>query len=215
MESRKITIVSSTGGQSKKVIMSEASTLGELKADLSASGIAYDNMDFFEGVSKTKLLADESALPTNVPYKGTTTNELVFMLSTTNKKIKSGASNRLALYARIKELNLQDDIKEEFGRNFTQVSTADLEEFISDYEPVQNVANDDSEETPCNSNLEQAFRALVATLNDNGDLDDDQVDDILEILDEGAEVATPSPKVPALESSYEEDELDEMLEFLG
>lgn len=89
METRKITIVS-TKDQTKKVIMSSATTLAELKADLRANGIDYEGMTFFEGTSKVELKNNASVLPHDVPWKGTTTNELVFMLTNTNKKIRSG-----------------------------------------------------------------------------------------------------------------------------
>lgn len=89
MESRKITIVE-TKNQRKSTIMSSASTLAELKSDLRANGIDYSGMTFFEGTSKVELKNDASVLPHDVPYKGTITNELVFMLTNTNKKIRSG-----------------------------------------------------------------------------------------------------------------------------
>ena len=86
METRKITIVS-TKTQKKSVIMSAATTLAELKSDLTQNGIDYDGMTFYEGVSKVELKNDTSVLPHDVPYKGQTTNELVFMLTNTNKTI--------------------------------------------------------------------------------------------------------------------------------
>ena len=89
MEARKITVVS-TRNQKKSVIMSAATTLAELKADLRQNGIDYEGMTFYEGTSKIELKDDNSVLPHDVPYKGQTTNELVFMLTNTNKKIKSG-----------------------------------------------------------------------------------------------------------------------------
>ena len=57
MEARKITVVQ-TKNQKKSVIMSAATTLGELKADLRSNGIDYDGMTFFEGTSKTELKTD-------------------------------------------------------------------------------------------------------------------------------------------------------------
>ena len=91
MDARKITVVQ-TKNQKKSVIMSAATTLAELKSDLRANGIDYDGMTFFEGTSKVELKNDASVLPHDVPYKGTVTNELVFMLTNTNKKIRSGAA---------------------------------------------------------------------------------------------------------------------------
>ena len=89
MEARKITVVS-TRNQKKSIIMSAATTLAELKADLRQNGIDYDGMTFYEGTSRVELKDDASVLPHDVLYKGQTTNELVFMLTNTNKKIKSG-----------------------------------------------------------------------------------------------------------------------------
>lgn len=125
MENRKITVVS-TKDQSKKVIMSSATTLAELKSDLRQNGIDYEGMTFFEGTSKTELKHDTSVLPHDVPWKGTITNELVFMLTNTNKKIKSGAMSRMEAYAEIKNMGLQDACLKKFGKNFTMCKTADL-----------------------------------------------------------------------------------------
>lgn len=140
MEARKILFVMSNSS-SQKGIMSEAETLGALKADMRRAGINYDNMTFYEGRTRTELKDDASVLPTNVPVaaKGTTpattTNDLVFMLTTANKKIRSGAGDRPAAYAKIKQLGLQDACKAKYGKNFTQCSTSDLEALIADASP--------------------------------------------------------------------------------
>ena len=125
MEARKITVVS-TQTQRKSVITTGAETLAELKSALDEAGINYDGMTFYEGTSRTELKDNASVLPKDVPYKGTTTNELVFMLTNTNKKIKSGNMSRAEAYAAIKANNLQDAVKSKFGKNFTQCSTEDL-----------------------------------------------------------------------------------------
>lgn len=127
MEARKITVVQ-TKNQKKSVIMSAATTLAELKSDLRANGIDYDGMTFFEGTSKVELKNDASVLPHDVPYKGTITNELVFMLTNTNKKIRSGAvaMSRAEAYSAIKSMGLQDACVKKFGKNFTMCKTADL-----------------------------------------------------------------------------------------
>lgn len=140
MEARKILFVMSNSS-SQKSIMSEAETLGALKADMRRAGINYDNMTFYEGRTRTELKDDASVLPTNVPVaaKGTTpattTNDLVFMLTTANKKIRSGAGDRPAAYAKIKQLGLQYACKAKYGKNFTQCSTSDLEALIADASP--------------------------------------------------------------------------------
>lgn len=140
MEARKILFVMNNSS-SQKSIMSEAETLGALKADMRRAGINYDNMTFYEGRTRTELKDDASVLPTNVSVaaKGTTpattTNDLVFMLTTANKKIRSGAGDRPAAYAKIKQLGLQDACKAKYGKNFTQCSTSDLEALIADASP--------------------------------------------------------------------------------
>lgn len=140
MEARKILFVMNNSS-SQKSIMSGAETLSALKADMRRAGINYDNMTFYEGRTRTELKDDASVLPTNVPVaaKGTTpattTNDLVFMLTTANKKIRSGAGDRPAAYAKIKQLGLQDACKAKYGKNFTQCSTSDLEALIADASP--------------------------------------------------------------------------------
>ena len=127
MEARKITVVQ-TKNQKKSVIMSAATTLAELKSDLRANGIDYGGMTFFEGTSKVELKNDASVLPHDVPYKGTVTNELVFMLTNTNKKIRSGAAtmSRAEAYSAIKSMGLQNACVKKFGKNFTMCKTTDL-----------------------------------------------------------------------------------------
>lgn len=125
MEARKITVVQ-TKNQKKSVIMSAATTLAELKSDLRANNIDYDGMTFFEGTSKVELKNDASVLPHDIPYKGIVTNELVFMLTNTNKKIRSGAMSRTEAYNAIKSMSLQDACVKKFGKNFTMCKTADL-----------------------------------------------------------------------------------------
>ena len=74
-------------------------------------------MVFYEGVSKTELINNNSVLPSNIPYRGQTTNELVFMLTNPNKKIKSGAMNRKEIYALIKKHNLQKACLENYKKD--------------------------------------------------------------------------------------------------
>ena len=120
-----------TNVNDKKVINSNATTLGELKSEMTANGIDYKDMDFIEGLSHTIMMDDDAILPTNVTHKGKTTNNLVFMLSTTNKKIKSGVYTRQECYKIIKEKNLQDKIKSATGDNYTRITTDMLNTIIS------------------------------------------------------------------------------------
>lgn len=131
METRKI-LVANTKTQKRYEVMTDASTLAELKAALTASSIDFEGMTFTEGISKTQLVDDASQLPKDVMYKGQPTNELVILLTNTKKNIASGAMSRKEVYDLIKENGLGEDIKKEFGKNYTVIPTADLERFIND-----------------------------------------------------------------------------------
>lgn len=124
-------LIANTKTQKRSKVTTSATTLGELKADLRAAGIDYNGMTFTEGISKTQLLDDATQLPQNVMYKGQPTNNLVILLTNTKKNIASGTMSRKEVYQAIKDNNLQDAVKEEFGRNFTQVSTSDLLVFLA------------------------------------------------------------------------------------
>lgn len=123
-------LIANTKTQKRSKITTSATTLGELKADLRAAGIDYSGMTFTEGISKTQLLDDATQLPQNVMYKGQPTNNLVILLTNTKKNISSGAISRQEIKNIIKRNNLQEAIKNKFGRNYTQVSNKDLELFI-------------------------------------------------------------------------------------
>lgn len=198
MESRKITIVS-TKDQKKSVIMTAAATLGELKNDLREYGIEFEDMTFYEGTSKTELRSDNSVLPHDVPFKGRITNELVFMLTNTDKKIKSGGLSRMEAYEKVKELGLQDACVKKYGVHFTNCSTYDLEVLIND-------ALKEAEETS-EYEVDSVKSALVMLLEalGNGNLigckDIKKIKNILF----GKE---------SLKSSYTEEEIDNMFDFV-
>lgn len=124
-------LIANTKTQKRSKVTTSATTLGELKADLRAAGIDYNGMTFTEGITKTQLLDDATQLPQNVMYKGQPTNNLVILLTNTKKNIASGTMSRKEVYQAIKDNNLQDAVKEEFGRNFTQVPTSDLLVFLA------------------------------------------------------------------------------------
>lgn len=148
MEARKILFILSNSSNQKS-IMSEAETLGALKADMRRAGINYDGMTFYEGRTRTELKDDTSVLPVNVPVpaKGTnpatTTNDLVFMLTTANKKIKSGALSpeRKNALEEIKAKGLGAAVTAKFGKNATQCKTPDLLAFLAEQsKPASQVA---------------------------------------------------------------------------
>lgn len=233
MEARKITVVQ-TKNQKKSVIMSAATTLAELKSDLRANGIDYDGMTFFEGTSKVELKNDASVLPHDVPYKGTVTNELVFMLTNTNKKIRSGAAtmSRAEAYSVIKSMGLQDDCVKKFGKNFTMCKTADLIALIQSNSapkptPKAGVKKEEKVETPvspasndgeCVDTVARiAISKLVGILRDNGTIEDYEEEEVINTLGGKAELnEAPSEECESeLASSYSDDEVNDMFAGMG
>lgn len=216
MEARKITIVQ-TKNQKKSVIMSAATTLAELKSDLRANDIDYNGMTFFEGTSKVELKNDASVLPHDVPYKGIVTNELVFMLTNTNKKIRSGAMSRMEAYAEIKRRGLQDACLKKFGKNFTMCKTADLIALVQ-----SNGASKPAPVAPASNGGEcvgtvvrAAISKLVEILEDNGTIEYYEKDEVLDILGGAVEVAPSEEYKPKSASSYSDDEINDMFEGMG
>ena len=232
MEARKITVVQ-TKNQKKSVIMSAATTLAELKSDLRANGIDYDGMTFFEGTSKVELKNDASVLPHDVPYKGIVTNELVFMLTNTNKKIRSGAMSRTEAYNAIKSMGLQSACVKKFGKNFTMCKTADLIALVQDSgalkpapkaEAKAETKNEERVEVPASNGGEcvdtvarAAINKLVEILEDNGTIEDCEKEEVLGIL--GGEVtvsaASSDEYKPKSASPYSDGEIDDMFNFVG
>lgn len=132
---RNITVVSAKMQSTTNFTNVEAETLADLKILLDEANIDYNEMAFYEGYSKTELCVDESLLPNNMNYKGTITNDLVIMLSQPKKKIQSGMDlNRKECFNTIKQnQELADFIKNEAGKNYTQVKTELLNELITKF----------------------------------------------------------------------------------
>lgn len=213
---RKITVlVEST--QSKHVLQSNATTLGELKDELREKNISFNPDDVFkEGMSKTVLTTDESILPSNIPWRGEVTNDLIFMVTAPQKKIKSGDMTRAEVYAEVKRLKLQDTISKKVGKNFTQCSTAVLLTFIDEASknsctktpaPVAKEKKVKSNPTPevVESVTFCALKELIAEMVNEGVLSEANANNILG-------VASGKPALPVdKEESY--DELAEQFDF--
>ena len=194
MEARDITIVT-TSNQNKYVVNTDATNLGELKAALRAHNIPYEGMAFYEGLSHSELLTDESVLPHDVPYRGQVTNNLVFMLTTPNKKIKSGSDNvRQALYDSIKEMNLQSAVANRYGRNFTQCKNEELLAIIEEYSNTETAA----------PNTAEALSTLLDILEETAVLGTVHINKVRRIL-----------KGEVESSIYSDSEIDEMFRNIG
>ena len=214
---RKITVlVEST--QSKHVLQSNATTLGELKDELRDKNISFNPDDVFkEGMSKTVLTTDESILPSNIPWRGEVTNDLIFMVTAPQKKIKSGVMTRAEVYAAIKRLKLQDKISKKVGKNFTQCSTAVLLTFIDETSeescetkaaaPVAKEKKVKSNPTPevVESVTFCALKELIAEMVNEGVLSEANANNILG-------VASGRPALP-IEKEESYDELAEQFDF--
>jgi hypothetical protein len=210
MDARKITIVSTTNAQTKKVIMSAATTLGELKADLRTAGIDYENMDFFEGLSKTKLIKDSSLLPKDIPYKGTVTNELVFMLTTSRKKIESGYMyDREYDHEDIEYLKqqLKEAIEEYFEKDVDHVTNEEMIDFLNEIRetPVTLLGQIDNAMI---STVANALMQLTTVLYEYDVINRKDVNSIRHLLNSiGAE-----EEKNIIPSPYEDTELDDILD---
>ena len=137
MESRKVTIINNKTQSQKVIQASTATTLGELKREMREAGIEYEGMTFFEGHLRAELKDDASILPTTIPYKGQVVNDLTFLLTAPEKKIKSGAMSRAEAYNAIKARGLQDECVKRFGKNFTMCKTQDLIDLLGEGAPAK------------------------------------------------------------------------------
>nr|DAV02086.1 MAG TPA: hypothetical protein [Crassvirales sp.] len=218
METRKVTIINSKT-QSQKVIQdSKATTLGELKQEMRERGIDYTGMTFFEGHMRAELKDDAAPLPANIPYKGQVVNDLTFMLTAPEKKVRSGAMSRAEAYAEIKKRHLQSVCVEKFGKNFTQCSTADL---ISLFEkgstnaapapkaekPVEAEAAPVTSDTPSHTgcNCSKAIAMLTEALYSNYTIGEETYDAVMAALT-GKSCNTPE--------KMSKKEIDEMFGFV-
>lgn len=181
------TVVTANG---VKKFKSTANTVAELKADLRKNGISTENMAIQEGLTKMKFNSDSDYLPHDVPYKGTSTNNLVFRITQKEKHISSGAGTpRAELYAKVKELGLQDKIKAKFGKNFTQCKGSDLEAMIAetsgntvapknsakkvDSKPVEKTVEKSDSFKSCGDPIKDAITVLTSKIVDSGILTSD------------------------------------------
>lgn len=112
----------------------EVSTVNDLKSFLRSKGYTLDNMDLREGVSKTDLTNGSSTLPHDIPYKGSTTNDLLVFMTLKNKNVSSGAMSRKEAVDYMKANGLENDVKKSCGDNWTRVSTDKLVAFCEKHQ---------------------------------------------------------------------------------
>lgn len=209
METRKITIINSKTQSQKVIENSQATTLGELKAEMRQLGIDYSGMAFMEGHIRAELKDDASILPTNIPYKGQVVNDLTFLLTAPEKKIKSGAMTRNELISKAKELG--------FPSNPTQAKSVVLLDFIEskslkkekEVNKEKAVKTEKVEKTCCgnhtkDSTLNKAVEVIAEALYDKGIINGFQYELCVEAV--GVE--------PKKKEKLSDSEIEEMFNFV-
>lgn len=148
----------------------ECNTLGELKQLLTQKGINHAGMDFIEGVTNTKLLTDESRIPDNIPFKGKVTNNVFINILQKDAKIKSGLCYEELTRSELLGLckPYADEIHEIYGKNYTQVRSNSLVNFLNGKDHEENYEEEKSFTTPIpfyeekgNLTLENVAKAVV------------------------------------------------------
>lgn len=230
METRKVTIINNKTQKQSIIQASSATNLGELKAEMRELGINYEGMTFFEGHMRAELKDDAAPLPTNIPYKGQIVNDLTFLLTAPEKKIKSGAMTRSEAYDAIKANGLQAACVVKFGKNFTMCKTQDLIDLIESQgkkeakveapaaaptakkaarKPVAETKKEEAPvapAAPASGNCGEALKALVEDLYGNDTIEEDTYDKVMGLLNGGISEA------PASEKMSKRD-IDEMFAF--
>ena len=193
--------------------------MGELKIDLDNAGIGYTDCTFFEGLTKTELKNNDAILPHDVPYKGTITNNLVFMITNASKKIKSGA-DRKSIIAEIKAKNLTEVVKNTYGKNYTNCKTEDLEKILSmnntstpkEAPAKKEVSNKSAMKTTdlssyvTKAELREVIESLLKETEKVGYVEDIDIDNIAIIGD----VSSNNSEEEKSDSPYSSNELDDM-----
>lgn len=158
---RNILIISNQNN-TKKMIQSNATTRGELETELNAQGINTSEMSFFEGFSRTELTDANSQLPASVMYKGRETTDLIITLTPNSiKKVANGA-----VYSRTEALEiieseaLEDDVYDEYGVDYDDLSTAELNNYIEKNVDMDEYTKSQNDKCGCNCNPDELISAL-------------------------------------------------------
>ena len=179
----------------------ECNTLGELKTLLREKGIDYSDKEFVEGVTNTKLLSDDSRIPTNIPFKGDYTNDVFINILNKDTKIKSGVN-----YAELSRMELlraakpyAKEIEHELSMNYTRAKSADIVAFLekkdSQLKPGTCAAKEEKKGEKCNCNVEKKLNmlkeALLYLAEEHGYTE--EIEDILKGWDDGEVAVEEAP----------------------
>ena len=210
---RKVTILSNKGTNTK-VINTLATTRGELELDMTAAGINFEGMSFFEGISKTELMDSNSALPSNLTYKGQVTNDLVILLTVKDKKIASGLDRtRKEIYKEINENNFQDEISSTYNKSYTILPNTLLNEFLDN----KMVVKESISELDLNVFQQTSFALIliIDELIESGMLSDTTYDKLNIIFGGDLEkIINIVNNSGIIKDDYEKEDLDKMFDFV-
>lgn len=159
----------------------ECNTLGELKALLREKGVDYSDKEFVEGVTNTKLLSDDSRIPTNIPFKGDYTNDVFINILNKDTKIKSGLDyaelSRGELLRAAKPYAVEIGVK--YNANYTRVKSSDIVAFLAEKDAQLKPGNcvaEEEEGEKCGCDVEkkldmlkEAVKYLADVLGDYSD----------------------------------------------
>ena len=200
MEVRKITVVINSTNETR-TIETDATTLGQLKSDLLCAGIETDGLVFFEGLTRTEMVDDESRLPVDVIRNGNVTNNLVFMLTRPKANIKSGADTlRTLLYSKVREYKLRDKAIITYGYNFTNCSNAELAELIEQHE---------EELKQKGTGVNFVLYNILDVLVEEDLMEEDLYDKLVDILAK-EEVKEEENKEEEIQSPYTQEEIEDL-----
>ena len=201
MEVRKITVVINSTNETK-TIETDATTLGQLKRALGDHGINTEGLVFFEGLTRTEMVDNDSRLPRDVERNGNITNNLVFMLTRPKANIKSGAQSiRSILYDKVREFDLQDQIQKDWGCNFTNCSN---EELIASIENHENKMVEEELNNQHTGDITYVVSRMLDSMFENDLLYEDEYEGLKRCL----EAEDDSSK--DIESPYSQDEIEEL-----
>ena len=124
---------------------------------------------------------------------------------------------RAEAYNAIKSMGLQGACVKKFGKNFTMCKTADLIALVRD-----NSASKPAPVAPASNGGEcvdtvarVAISKLVEILKDNGTIEDYEKKKVLGIIRGTVKVAPSEEYKPKSASSYSDDEIDDMFNFVN
>lgn len=201
MEVRKITVVINSTNETK-TIETDATTLGQLKDALGDNGINTEGLVFFEGLTRTEMVDNDSRLPRDVERNGNITNNLVFMLTRPKANIKSGAQSiRSILYDKVKEFDLQDQVQKDWGYNFTNCSN---EELIASIENHENKMVEEELNNQHTGDITYVVSRMLDSMFENDLMYEDEYEGLKRCL----EAEDDSSK--DIESPYSQEEIEEL-----